>query len=170
MTIISAAILLGLAVGIGVGFQKPLPAGSEPDLVAAPQPQPQPQIARVAPDETVIEADSRGHYYTDAEVNGETIRFLVDTGATMVALSRDDAARVGFRPGPAEFTHRANTANGIARVAPVIIDEIEIGDISVRDVRGAVMDIPMRHSLLGMSFLTRLSGYEVRDRQLILRP
>ena len=171
MTIFSAAILIGITAGVGIGFQRSAPTTGAADGAARVQPaEPQLQVSRASLDEMVLDADSRGHYLVDAEVNGETIRFLVDTGASMVALSRDDAARAGFRPGPADFSHRAQTANGVARVAPVTIDEIALGDISVSNVRGAVIDVPMQHSLLGMSFLSRLSGYEVRGRQLILRP
>ncbi len=166
-TMFSAAVLLSATLGAALALRQPQLAGHKrvTETCAAQNG----QASLAGGDELVVEADSRGHYYVDAEINGEAVRFLVDTGASMVALSPDDAERIGFRPGPAEFTGRANTANGIARVAPVMIDEIEIGDITVRNVPGAVMDTAMRNSLLGMSFLTRLSGYEVRENRLILR-
>lgn len=164
---LSAAVLLAATLVAALVLRQPQPAG--PKRVTETSATPTGQASLAAGDELVLEADSRGHYYVDAEINGETIRFLVDTGASMVALSPDDAARIGFRPDPAEYTGRARTANGIARIAPVMIDEIEIGDIRVRNVPGAVMDMAMRNSLLGMSFLTRLSGFEVRENRLILR-
>ena len=171
LTIFSAAILIGITAGVGIGFQRSEPVtGAAESAARVPPATPQLQASRAEPAEMVLDADSSGHYFVDAEVNGETIRFLVDTGASMVALSRDDAALIGLRPGSADFSRRARTANGIARVAPVTIDQIEVGDISVNNVPGAVIDLPMEHSLLGMSFLSRLSGYEVSGRQLILRP
>ncbi len=164
---IAAAVLFSATLVAALALRQPQPAGhKQVTETSAAQNR---QVSLAAGDELVLEADSRGHYYVDAEVNGEAVRFLVDTGATMVALSPDDAARIGFRPGPAEFTGRARTANGIARVAPVMIDEIQLGDIRVRNVQGAVLDTAMRNSLLGMSFLARLSGYEVRGNRLILR-
>ncbi len=166
-TMLAAAVLLSATLVAALALRQPQPAG--PRQVTETSAARSGQAFLAAGDELVVEADSRGHYYVDAEVNGESVRFLVDTGATMVALSPDDAARIGFRPGPAEFTGRARTANGIARIAPVMIDEIEVGDIRVRNVPGAVLDTAMRNSLLGMSFLARLSGFEVRGNRLILR-
>ncbi len=172
-TMLAAAILLSATLVAALALRQPQPAGhkrvTETSAAQNGQAVVPPQASLAAGDELVLEADSRGHYYVDAEVNGEAVRFLVDTGASMVALSPDDAARIGFRPGPAEFTGRARTANGIARVAPVMIDEIQLGDITVRNVPGAVLDTAMRNSLLGMSFLARLSGFEVRGNRLILR-
>lgn len=117
----------------------------------------------------VIRADSRGHFLVDASIGTKDVRFLVDTGASSVALSRQDAERLGFYVHQLDYSGRAQTANGMARFAPVTIEEIRIGDIVVRDVAAAVMDTPMKGSLLGMTFLRRLAGFEVRDDRLILR-
>ena len=120
-------------------------------------------------DTLVLAAGPGGHYFVDAEVNGETIRFLVDTGASVVTLSRSDAERIGFDVNQLDFAGRARTANGIARIARVVIDEIEIGDNAVRDVPASIIEAPMDMSLLGMSFLSRLAGYQVQGNRLILR-
>ena len=90
---------------------------------------------------------------------------MVDTGATMVALSYEDAERAGVYVRPADFTMRVNTANGIARAAPVTLDEISLGDITVRNVRAAVSEPGrLQGSLLGMSFLGGCRGRNARGR------
>ena len=75
-------------------------------------------------------------FETEAEINGRDIDVMVDTGASLVALTYDDAERAGIFVKPSDFTHRAQTANGIARVAPVTISRIQIGDITVRERTG----------------------------------
>lgn len=119
-------------------------------------------------DQLMIRAGQGGHFFVTAYVNGREIDFLVDTGASTVALSREDAAALGFHPHNLDFSHVYRTANGIARAAPVTLNEIMIEHLSVYDVDAAVMEGEMGHSLLGMSFLNRLSGYQVRADTLYL--
>lgn len=103
-------------------------------------------------------------------MNGRTIRVLVDTGASIVALTYEDARSIGLLVRDSDFTHRVSTANGIARVAPVVIDRIAIGDILVRDVQGAVMEPgKLGTTLLGMSFLGRLQRVDMRAGTLVLQ-
>lgn len=116
----------------------------------------------------VLERHSDGHYYVTAEVEGVPVDFLVDTGASMIALTREDAERVGLRPGDLNYTMRAQTANGIALFAPVTLEDVAIEQIEIDDVRAAVSRSHMGMSLLGMSFLGRLDGYQVEDGNLIL--
>jgi aspartyl protease family protein len=117
-----------------------------------------------------IRAGSLGHYRADAEVNGRIVRVLVDTGASVVALTYEDARDIGLVVRESDFTHRVTTANGIARVAPVMIDTISIGDIQVRNVQGAVMEAgKLGTTLLGMSFLGRLQRVDMRAGTLVLQ-
>lgn len=117
-----------------------------------------------------LKVQRNGHYHADVEVNGRTIAVMVDTGATMVALTYEDAERAGIYPNPSEFTHRVQTANGTGKVAPVTIDRLSIGDITVRNVKAAVVEPGLlQHTLLGMSFLGRLSRFEMRQGALILQ-
>lgn len=116
-----------------------------------------------------VGAAADGHFYVNAEVNGTPVRFMIDTGATSVALSPRDAARIGLHPAAHEFTMRASTANGIVRLAPVSLREVRLGSFSAYDVEAAVNRAPMAVSLLGMSLLQRLQSYEVRGQQLHLR-
>lgn len=114
-------------------------------------------------------AGKYGHFEADAEINGRDIGVMVDTGASLVALTYDDAERAGIYVHPSDFTHRAQTANGIARVAPVTISRIRIGDITVRDVPAVVSERgASERTLLGMSFLGRLSRVEMRGSTLVL--
>jgi len=117
----------------------------------------------------VIEAGAWGHFHVDTEIGGREIGFLVDTGASMVALSQADAETIGLPIHQLEYSGRANTANGVARFAPVMIDEITVGDNVVRNVQAVVMEEPMEKSLLGMTFLRKLAGFEVKNNRLILR-
>jgi len=117
----------------------------------------------------VITPGHGGHYQVNAAINGREISMLVDTGATMVSLSRRDAERIGILPHQLDFSGRAQTANGVARVAHVTLDELALGEIAVRDVPAAVIDAPLSTSLLGMSFLKRLAGFSVEKGNLILR-
>jgi aspartyl protease family protein len=122
-----------------------------------------------APGELTLKADSRGHYLVSARVNGRPVRFLVDTGASHLVLSADDAGRLGFRVGERDFTEIYSTPGGTVRAAPVMLNEVRIGDLVVRDVRASVSRQPMDVSLLGASFLARLRGYEVSRGRMTLR-
>lgn len=121
--------------------------------------------------ETSVSFRSRsgGHFVVEAIIRGETIRFMVDTGASDVVLTPADAQRIGLHPATLNFTQRYNTANGIVMGAPVTLDRVQIGPIEVANVRASVNKAPMAGSLLGMSFLNRLSGYDVRDGVLTLK-
>ena len=117
-----------------------------------------------------LRAGVHGHYYTSAEVNGRSINVLVDSGASIVALTFADARRAGLNIRDSDYTQRVSTANGLARVAPVVLDRVSIGDITVRDVQAAVSEPgSLATSLLGMSFLSRLQRMDMRAGVLILQ-
>jgi aspartyl protease family protein len=133
---------------------------------AASTPAPQPARGAV-PNALVIRANPQGHVLVDAYVNGAPVRFLVDTGATMVVLTLKDAASAGFDRNDLDFSMRTSTANGVARAAPVRLRELRIDQLLVGDLTAAVAE-NLNISLLGQSFLTRLGGYEMRDGVLTL--
>lgn len=120
------------------------------------------------PGRVAFRADRSGHFRITAEVEGTPIRFLVDTGASLVVLSPQDAARIGRDPAALVYGQTFRTANGIGRGAAIRLDEVRIGGIALRDVRASVNEAPMSDSLLGMSFLGRLSGYSVEGGVLTL--
>ena len=119
--------------------------------------------------EVVIRRSPNGHFLLEAAVNGVSIRFLVDTGASDVVLSAADAERLRLNPGKLRYTQRYQTANGVVHAAPITLREVRIGQLEVYDVAASVNQGPMGLSLLGMSFLERLNGYAVRGERLILQ-
>lgn len=117
-----------------------------------------------------LQADAKGQFATDATVDGRTLRMLVDTGASHCAFSQEDAERVGIRLYEKDFTAKIQTANGAVAAAFVRIPVIRIGSISVRDVEAVVVPRGrLSTSLLGMSFLRRLSDVNMAQGRLTLR-
>ena len=105
--------------------------------------------------QVILSADERGHFVTMGTINGGTVQFLVDTGATMISMGRTDARRVGidYRQGQRGMS---STANGVAPVYKVKVDTVRIGDITLNNVDALVHDQDMPWVLLGMSFLNRV--------------
>jgi aspartyl protease family protein len=131
-------------------------------------------LTRPAPPSTpfsvTLVADSQGHFLVEPIVNGTRLRMLVDTGASLVAISREDARRIGINPVPSDFRTTVSTANGSVLVAPVLLKEIKVGELSVREVPAAVFpDNRLQVGLLGMSFLSKLSHFEVAGGRLVLK-
>jgi aspartyl protease family protein len=119
---------------------------------------------------TALKAGQNGHFFVKAEINGRTVKVLVDTGASAVALSYEDAKAIGLRPGSLDYDIPVSTANGIAKAAGVSLDKVEIDGVRVSDVQGLVMpEGVMRGSLLGMSFLGKLKSFKVEDGVLYLK-
>ncbi|MCT8998316.1 TIGR02281 family clan AA aspartic protease [Chelativorans intermedius] len=116
-----------------------------------------------------IAADSRGHYAAEFRFNGRNIRAMVDTGATLVAVNESTARRIGLKLSRSDFRHRVNTANGPAPAAVATIDDLRIDRILVREVQAVVLkDDALAGTLVGMSFLNRLSRFGVEDGMLLL--
>jgi aspartyl protease family protein len=113
--------------------------------------------------------NAQGHFQTDSYVDGRRLTFMVDTGASVVALTARDAAMLGIHPAERDFTLRVNTANGTVKAAPVELDRIEIADITMRNVTAMVLpDGALSDNLLGMSFLSRLHRWEFAGGRLVL--
>jgi aspartyl protease family protein len=116
-----------------------------------------------------LSADRNGHYLADATINGITVRVMVDTGATTVAISADTASRLGIAPAQSSYRVAISTANGAVTAAPVIVDHIRVGQIDVYNVQAIVMPPgALSINLLGMSFLSKLSRFEAGGGQLVL--
>ncbi|HUD52091.1 retropepsin-like aspartic protease family protein [Parvibaculum sp.] len=124
---------------------------------------------QTAPGVVYLTRDLSGHYSANALVNGTHVRFMVDTGASDVALTAEDAERLGFDLDKLAYTVPYGTANGTVMAARVTLDEIAIGDIKVRNVRASVSRSGLGQSLLGMSFLNELRGFEFQGNRLVLR-
>jgi aspartyl protease family protein len=112
-----------------------------------------------------LRSDGRGHFQVDARVEGRAIDFLVDTGASSVALRESAAAKLGIHPAARDYSVRMQTANGIGKAARVRLDRVEVEGITVRDVEALVVpDDALSTNLLGMSFLSRVKWTHDRGR------
>lgn len=174
--VIWGALVTGVYLAVGYGAQSlRQSAPKAPDGVAQRETAPaRVSVAPAQPDATTVlrgnavtstltyRADRLGHFWIDAVVNGAPVKFVLDTGASFVALTRSDAAAAGFANYQLDYTRRSNTANGQARVAPVRLREIRLGQLTVDDVQAVVME-KLDVSLLGNSFLKRMQSYEMRD-------
>ena len=111
-----------------------------------------------------------GHYWAQADIDGHAITVLVDTGASVVALTREDALRLGLSLKPADFTTTVTTAAGPTRAAAVRLDSVAVAGARVEDVAALVVESGLPNSLLGMSYLGRLSGFQATPETLTLQP
>ncbi|WP_306003216.1 TIGR02281 family clan AA aspartic protease [Brevundimonas sp. C43] len=111
-----------------------------------------------------------GHYWAEANIDGKAVRVLVDTGASVVALTRADALRLGVDPEPEAFTGKVQTASGVVRAAPVQLKTISVAGARVDRVEALVVEQGLEYSLLGMSYLGRLSAFSATPAGLTLRP
>lgn len=168
-------VIAGLAL-IGVGMlspvfrseRKPAPAPgvvASANAVAAPK-----RVSNTAPVTAPAPRELRrgpdGHFYADAQVNGTNIRFMVDTGASVVVLRAEDAQRAGIQL-PAERS-MAMGVGGPIEVIPVMLDRVAVGGIEARSVQAAVAEeLPV--SLLGQSYLQRVGTVEIRGDVMVLR-
>jgi len=119
---------------------------------------------------SVIIAPSRGgHFRVSGRVDGRRIDFMVDTGASVIALKQEDAAMLGIRPTERDYAGMVRTANGAVRVARVELDTVEIEDLEVHNVAAVVLPPgAANENLLGLSFLRRLRRFEYADGKLVL--
>jgi aspartyl protease family protein len=121
-----------------------------------------------APGEMILTRDQDGAFTVEGAVDGARVSFLVDTGASEVVLAPDDARRAGIDMGALRFVERSETANGVGSAAPIRIARLEVGPVRLSNVRASVNGAPMRQSLLGMSFLKRLTSFRAEGDRLVL--
>lgn len=160
----SKPLILVVILGAAVGFM--IPTGGEDEAPAARAA----DTARgpLIPVETRIRRSANGHFFVTAEVNGQPVRFVVDTGATGVALTEEDAKRAGVSFDPASFEHVGQGAAGPIQGQRVNLASVVLDGKERLHVSGAVLqgsDI----SLLGQSYLSRLRSVEMRGDEMILR-
>jgi aspartyl protease family protein len=140
------------------------PAEAETETAAPPAARDLPLGRKVR-----VEADRRGHFAADFRLNGTPVEGMIDTGATYVAINSSTARRIGISLAQADYKYKVNTANGITRAATATIDDLQIGRIHVGDVQAVVLeDSALGNTLIGMSFLKRLSKYQVENGSLLL--
>jgi aspartyl protease family protein len=129
-----------------------------------------PQSGGTASGRTVtLQSDRRGHFQVDARVDGRAVDFMVDTGASVIALTESSAAKVGIRPLRSDYTSPVSTANGVVKGARTRLASVDIGGLEVRDVEAMVLpDNVLSENLLGLSYLSRLRRFEYANGKLVL--
>lgn len=143
------------------------PQAALPEKTAAAQPA-MPVAAGAR--EVVVPAGPSGHFVTDLDVNGRSVRGLIDTGASVVAINESTARRIGLSLATLDYAISVSTANGLAKAAPVTLKRIKVGSIAIDNVQAMVLpDTALSETLVGMSFLNRLSSFAVEDGALRLR-
>jgi aspartyl protease family protein len=145
---------------------------AEPAAPPADSPAPAPAegvriIRPIIVNQLVYHADALGHIVLTANVNGAPVRFLVDTGATLVSLTPGDASAVGLKSSELTFNQTVQTGNGAAHAAFVQLRDIRIDQLDIDNVQAAVIDT-LKQSVLGMSFLSRLKKFEMHSGMLTI--
>jgi aspartyl protease family protein len=164
--IVFAGLAIGVAGLIGGWLDRGTKAPSKPpETKSAVAASPASSAARIIS----IGRDHRGHFQAHGRVDGRQVSFMVDTGASVIALTERDADRLGIRPSRNAFTAAVQTANGVVRAAPVTLNSVDIGGLVVRDVRALVVSgRGLNENLLGLSYLTRLKRFEYSNNKLVL--
>ena len=116
-----------------------------------------------------IARDGRGHFLTEGRIEGQRIGFMIDTGASVVALNETSAARFGLRPSRGDYNATVTTANGTIKAARARLAMVDIGGLIVRDVEAMVLpDQALSENLLGLSFLSKLKRFEYANGRMVL--
>jgi aspartyl protease family protein len=164
------AILLAIAIATFVTKHRPIAAPVAPaaNVMRSAALSTTPSPAFAAPVQA-IESNRMGHYVTPVQLEGHEIPMIIDTGASFVALTNEDANELGIRPAASEFTLQMQTANGVALAARAWLPRVRVGSVEVHDVQAIVMAPgASQESLLGMSFLSRLRHFGVSNGKMQL--
>lgn len=166
--VMASAVFVSVLAGMGVLKMGDRHADLRPGSEAA--------VSLAAPSTTTdthtvaIPKASDGHFWANAVVNDKAVHFLVDTGATVVVLTPADARRLGFDENALTFNRQVITANGPTQAAEVTLSTVGVGQSTVHNVDALVLKDGLATSLLGMSYLGRLSRFEATPSSLILHP
>jgi aspartyl protease family protein len=164
-----ATIAVALTVGLIARPNAPAPSTpvaappSAPEQAAAPQ-----KLGNGYAATELTRADD-GHFYADLMVNGTPVHFLVDTGATSIALTREDAQKIGLQFSEGEFTARAQTASGTVGLKPVLLDRVTLGPLEATQVEAAIVEEGLGQSLLGQSWLKQVGTVTIENDKMMLR-
>src|SRR6059058_2572344 len=165
-------IMIFAAIMIGLGTFMAQMADRMSSASATSAPRTTVAVASIAPAggrSLSIARDGRGHFQAEGRIEGQRIGFMVDTGASVVALNESSAARFGLRPSSGDYNATVTTANGKVRAARTRLAMVDIGGLVVRDVDAMVLpDEALSENLLGLSFLSRLKRFEYANGQMVL--
>ena len=168
--LVFAAILIGLGTVMAQMADRmtPPPSAATPSASARKASLPE-TVSQAGVRSLAIPRDARGHFETEGRIDGQRIAFMVDTGASVVALNETSAARFGLRPARSDYRATVTTANGVVKAAPTRLAMVEIGGLVVRDVDAMVLpDEALSENLLGLSFLSRLKRFEYANGKMVL--
>ena len=159
-TFIGLTLAIAIAVGIAMPAHRRAPAAK--------------MVERDAPvdrQDLVIQRDANGHFFANGTVNGQPVHFLVDTGTTAVALTAEDASRIGLPFDPAEFHQVARSASGPVFGKDVVFDRVALGQKEVSDVRGVIIanGSGVNVSLLGQTYLERIGSVQLTGSEMVIR-
>jgi len=168
---IFAAIMIGLGTFMAQVADKMSPTSASATTARRPAP-----VAAAA--STPVQAglrslsippDGRGHFLAEGRIDGQRVGFMIDTGASVVALNESSAARFGLRPSQNEYNAAVTTANGTVKAARTRLAMLDVGGLIVRDVDAMVLpDEALSENLLGLSFLSKLRRFEYANGQMVL--
>lgn len=166
-----ALVCVGLSREIGKAFTKPdgsTAVATQASPQTASRSIPPPAAPATSSRAVTLQGDRLEHFQVEARIDGRPLDLMVDTGASTIALRESLAARLGIFPRPSDYTGRTQTANGIAKVAPIMLSRVGVNGITVRDVNAHVMpDSSLGVNLLGMSFLSRVKFSHDRGRLIL---
>jgi aspartyl protease family protein len=162
---IFAAIMVGLGTIMAQMADRMTPAHATPAKPIAAADTAAPAGGR----SLSIPPDGRGHFQTEGRINGQRIGFMVDTGASVIALNEKSAAQFGLRPSRGDYNATVTTANGTIKAARTHLAMVEVGELTVRDVDAMVLpDEALSENLLGLSFLSKLKRFEYANGKMVL--
>jgi aspartyl protease family protein len=161
-------ICLGTVMAQVADKMTPAPAAAT-TTTAARKALPAETVAQAGGRSLSIPRDARGHFQTEGRIDGQRIAFMVDTGASVIALNESSAARFGLRPARGDYKATVTTANGVIMAAPTHLAMVDIGGLVVRDVDAMVLpDEALSENLLGLSFLSKLKRFEYANGKMVL--
>ena len=165
---IFAALMAGLGTLMAQVADKMTPAPASASTTAR-KALPAETVAQAGNRSLSIPRDGRGHFETEGRIDGQRIGFMVDTGASVIALNESSAARFGLRPTPGDYKYNVTTANGTIKAARTQLAMVELGGLTVRDVDAMVLpDEALSENLLGLSFLSKLKRFEYANGRMVL--
>jgi aspartyl protease family protein len=162
---VAALMLAGVMPRVMGSVGKDITPQTQQQSAKRLEPAPQQAAGRTV----TVRGDRLGHFQVEGSVDGRRLDFMVDTGASLVALRERDANKLGIFPSSRDYTGRTSTANGVIAVAPVRLPSLEINGIRIYDVGAVVIpDKALNVNLLGMSFLSRVRRFEVANGRLVM--
>jgi len=167
-------LMVAVAVGMTMPGHRRAPAAAVPAPAAVPAAPPAAVAERDSPGdltEMVVQRQPNGHFYVDGTVNGQPVHFLVDTGATEVALTSTDASRIGLQFSPGEFQQVGYGASGAVLGKSVLLGNVAVGRNEVPNVRGVILAdaAGLNVSLLGQSYLEKISSVQISGDEMVIR-